>query len=247
MLMKHQKTFVVGILIVVFGLFGSVALADTGHSKSTEKTHHEAGAKTDDHHGNANAEEKTHHEAGAKTDDHHANANADHHGNGSGGGEHSHWGVSPDSTAFAKKMAAIGTFHPVLVHFPIALFIVAALAQILILAGRMSPGSNIVRFLLWCGMFGAVLSALLGWAHSGPPQANEASIMFAHRWIGTSIALGSIVLVFIVEYSQRNKHSTYLGLCTILLFSLALAVAVNGFLGGALAHGGMKHLLSGMG
>jgi len=32
----------------------------------------------------------------------------------------------------------------------------------------------------------------------------------------------------------------------LFLFAMALGVAINGFLGGALAHGGIKHLMPGM-
>ncbi len=160
--------------------------------------------------------------------------------------EHSHWGLSPDSTPMAKSMAAIGKYHLLVVHFPIALIMTAALAQALYLSRRKESYQETVRFLVWTGLFAVVAAGLLGWAHSGPPQHSEAPVMFSHRWIGSALFLGAVLTTFFMEKSRSQGSSIWSLLFNFSLFSLALIVAINGFLGGALAHGGIKHLMPGM-
>ena len=160
---------------------------------------------------------------------------------------HSHWGLSPDSKPFAKTMAAFGKFHPLIVHFPIALFLTAAFAQILNIRSKTGAYDKTVMLLVWLGALGALGAGLLGWAHSGPVQINENTIMSSHRWIGSSLLVGGLLTAFIMNKAKSreggmSKHVMF----NVLLFAMALGVAINGFLGGALAHGGMKHLMPGI-
>lgn len=162
-------------------------------------------------------------------------------------GGHSHWGISPDSSPFSKKMAALGKFHPLLVHFPIALLLTAAFAQALNIKNKDGAYDRAVTLLVWCATLGAIVAGLLGWAHSGPAQAGENGLMSSHRWIGTLLLLGTPLLVWFMRRAARadgglSKSTMF----SVMLFGFALAVAIQGFLGGSLAHGGVKHLMPGM-
>lgn len=160
---------------------------------------------------------------------------------------HSHWGRNGASTPFEKLLAYLGKFHALVVHFPIALFLSAALAQVLLLTQKKEYYSDIVRFSVWLAAFGALGAGLLGWAHAGPAPAQESAVMMNHRWIGTTILLGGLATALLMEAARKPSASPALRLAfTITLFVMAAFVAANGFLGGALAHGGMKHLLPGM-
>jgi uncharacterized membrane protein len=183
----------------------------------------------------------------------HAMAEAPGHGHdeGAGGeeeeGEHSHWGANGPSTPFEKLLAYLGNFHALVVHFPIALFLSAALAQALLLTRKKEAYADIVRFSVWLAAFGALGAGLLGWAHAGPAPAHESAVMMNHRWIGTTILLGGFATALLMEAARKSSASPILRLLfTLTLFVMAGFVAANGFLGGALAHGGMKHLLPGM-
>lgn len=169
---------------------------------------------------------------------------------GAGGeeGGHSHWGISPDSSPFSKLMAAFGKYHPLIVHFPIALFITAAFGQFLSIRSREEKYANAVKLLVWLGALGALVAGVLGWMHSGPTQVNENVVMASHRWLGTAIALFGLVTAFVMKKSDGKEGGLPKNLAfNVLLFGMAFAVALNGFLGGALAHGGIKHLLPGFG
>ncbi len=231
-------------LIGIFGAQMSSAHPPNLHKeKVQEQTQTTEPTAQHEHDGQAT---ESHHEEGAEPAEH-SHEGGDHDEAGGDTGGHSHWGISPDSSPFSKKMAALGNFHPLLVHFPIALLLTAAFAQVLNIKSRDSSYDRAVILLVWCATLGAVIGGLLGWAHSGPVQPGENSIMSSHRWVGTLLLVGTPVLVWLMKRGQRTdggivKNTKF----NIALFSFALAVAVQGFLGGALAHGGMKHLMPGM-
>ncbi|MBR9826569.1 MAG: hypothetical protein GYB36_12330 [Alphaproteobacteria bacterium] len=168
-----------------------------------------------------------------------------HEGAASPAGGHAHWGEDGASTPFERAMSRIGVFHSFAVHFPIALILAAALAQGLVLAGRFATGSDTVRYLVWTGAAGGVAAGLLGWAHSGPMGADEAGVMLAHRLLGTALLFGLVGLAALGEWSRRPDNQLGALIFNVALFGSALALLLNGFLGGALAHGGLRHLFGG--
>jgi uncharacterized membrane protein len=223
-------------------------------AKQDTSTHENDDKAATDHHDD---EGSAPHEHGDKpVADHHAvgGESAEHGHEGGGhdqaGGEaggHSHWGISPDSTPFSKFMAAFGKFHPLIVHFPIALFLTAAFAQVLNMRSKNGAYDKTVSLLVWLGALGALGAGLLGWAHSGPMQAGENTVMSAHRWIGTSLLIGGFITAFLMSKTKKADGGLIGNKAfNVFLFAMALGVAINGFLGGALAHGGIKHLMPGM-
>jgi uncharacterized membrane protein len=133
--------------------------------------------------------------------------------------------------------------HSVAVHFPIALILAAALAQALGLMTGRAGYADIVRFLAWTAAFGGLAAGLLGWAHAGPIVSTEDGIMSIHRWLGTGLALGLFIVAGAAEWKHRSGQPVAALSLTALLFGTAVAVAINGFLGGSLAHGGLAHLM----
>ena len=174
----------------------------------------------------------------ASGDDHHGDASAQSVG-------HSHWGDDGPKTPFERALAKLGVFHAVAVHFPIALIIAAAFAQALNIARDEQAYSDIVRFLVWTGAFGGLVAGFFGWAHAGPMASGEAGVMLTHRWLGSALALGLFAVAAAVEWRRRNPSAVPSMVLNISLFGTAAAVALNGFLGGSLAHGGLRHLMGG--
>ena len=79
--------------------------------------------------------------------------------------EHDHAGHDGSSAhGVPAWILWIGRLHPMWVHFPIALLLVAALAELL--AGRFGDArfAFAARFSLWGGTVGALVAAPLGWA-----------------------------------------------------------------------------------
>jgi mono/diheme cytochrome c family protein/uncharacterized membrane protein len=129
-----------------------------------------------------------------------------------------------------------GPFHLVVVHFPIALFIAAALAEFkgTVLGGRsLTPA---VRFCVLLGALSAVTAAPLGWIHAANGHgAGAPQLLGLHRWIGTAAAAWAVGTVLVSEWDERRGlRSLWF---RVWLFVGALLVAVEGHIGGMLVHG----------
>ncbi len=171
-----------------------------------------------------------------ETDAHdHMEATADHdhdhaaHGASGGGGK----------TGLAKLIAWLGNFHPPAVNFPIALLASAALAELLVMLTGKPFFEAAARFSVWIGSLGAVGATVLGWFFAGFRLSDPTWVMTVHRWLGTAAGVWSVVVLVLCIAAYRpgetgRKWRTWYRLA---LFGGAAAVAVNGFLGGAMIYG----------
>ncbi|HNO78140.1 MAG TPA: hypothetical protein PKN33_08780 [Phycisphaerae bacterium] len=135
-----------------------------------------------------------------------------------------------------KLIAWLGKFHPLTVHFPIAMLLGTALAELLLIATRRPIFVNAGRFCLWIGCLGAVVSAVLGWYFGGFRLVDDSWILTTHRWLGTSTAALSVLLLVVAERTFRRTNASRTSYRTILFISAGL-VGVTGFLGGSLIYG----------
>lgn len=140
---------------------------------------------------------------------------------------------------FAEKFIGwLGRFHPPSTHFPIALLVAAALAELLGIVTRQPFFESAARYCLWFGALGAVLTATLGWFMADFRLADRSTLLTIHRWVGTSVALAAGVVLVLGEKSRRDpgKRGTRL-VFRIALFTVTLLVLAAGFLGGAMLYG----------
>ncbi|MEE2906558.1 MAG: DUF2231 domain-containing protein [Planctomycetota bacterium] len=104
-----------------------------------------------------------------------------------------------------------GRLHPLLLHFPIALIIAAAVLELVLCWRRNARPNAIASFCLWVGMVFAVLSAWTGWemaAHEGiADNPVKASLLGWHRWTGIVLASLSIALclAWLIERMSRPR------------------------------------------
>ncbi len=125
----------------------------------------------------------------------------------------------------------VGRLHPAAVHFPIALLIAAALAEILLI---LRPGLGLattVRFLTYGGAAGATIAAALGWFAGGFRLTDRSQLLQWHRWNGTAIALLSLAAAFLLARAGRRPAFR------LLLFVTAIALLFQGYWGGELSLG----------
>src|SRR5690349_9299637 len=103
-------------------------------------------------------------------------------------------------------MALIGRFHPLLIHFPIALVIVAALAEavaMLTASGRWRPiAVGNVR----AGAFFALLATFAGWRLAMAPEMDGSPLLEWHRWIGT-MAAGATLAAALATGGSRLRSA----------------------------------------
>lgn len=138
----------------------------------------------------------------------------------------------------------LGQLHPLLVHFPVALLIVAALV---IIAARVSPGErtfHTVGLLLWGAALGGVASVAAGFllAQQSFFGGFDAEVLDWHVILGYSTAALACASVA-VRHKTTPGHKRALA-AHLLAIVGAVTVSVCGYLGGELVHG-HDHLLTG--
>jgi uncharacterized membrane protein len=130
----------------------------------------------------------------------------------------------------------LGRTHPIIVHFPIAFFPAALFTAVV---GRRRPGfATPVLFLIVAGGIIAPISALLGWFNAGFSLADTDPLMMTHRWLGTAIGAGGVALGI---WAWRRPWDDRGAGMIAALTAMTIAIAVQGWFGGALVHG-IDHL-----
>lgn len=137
---------------------------------------------------------------------------------------------------FGRLLDWLGRTHPIIVHFPIAFFPAALFTAVV---GRRRPGfATPVQFLVVAGGIIAPISALLGWLGGGFSMSDADPLMMAHRWLGTAIGAGGLGLG--IWAWRRPWEDRGAGMIAALT-AMTIAIAVQGWFGGALVHGA-EHL-----
>lgn len=120
--------------------------------------------------------------------------------------------------------------HPATVHFPIALFLMAALTELFVLSRPTPDRVAAVRIMIHGGAAGGIVAALFGWIHTGLWFGGD-TLMQLHRWNGMLIAVLGLSAAW-VAHRQRDARL----ILRLLLFPIAALLVVQGFMGGELAH-----------
>ena len=123
-----------------------------------------------------------------------------------------------------------GHFHPLLVHLPIGILLMALLLQWLSGKEQYKISPQVVKILLVCGMFSALLSCITGYVLSLSGDYDE-NVVSLHMWMGIAVALASMILV--AKAIRRQLDIIY----KVVSFSLLGFIAAAGHLGGSLTHG----------
>lgn len=145
--------------------------------------------------------------------------------------------VTP-TTTFGKFIAFIGRIHPVMVHFPIALLLAAALAEFIGLFVATPFWRNTGWYCAVLGAIGAIVAAGMGWLDAmfmGHPGMEN--IVTLHRWFGTSTAVIALVAVIYHAIGKSRNRPKFRTVYLVLLFLAAALVGVTGFFGGMLIYG----------
>ncbi|HWG43231.1 MAG TPA: DUF2231 domain-containing protein [Gemmataceae bacterium] len=130
----------------------------------------------------------------------------------------------------------LGNFHVIVIHFPIALLLAAAVGELWYACRSVRQPASAVSFCVLLGAISAVVSAALGWLHAANGAgAGSPSILTWHRWFGTTTAAGSVILLVLSAIDiRRGVRSWWFRL---LLLLAAVLVGVTGYFGGDLVYG----------
>jgi uncharacterized membrane protein len=133
-------------------------------------------------------------------------------------------------------MAYIGKFHPLLVHFPIALVLAAAAAELVVLATPRQAWRTVAVANIRAAAALGVVTAITGWLFASSPLVDASPSLEWHRWLGLAGAAGAIGAALLssrLHGSSRRTAFVY----RLTLFVTALLVAITGHLGGTLVWG----------
>ncbi|MDP1661754.1 MAG: PSD1 and planctomycete cytochrome C domain-containing protein [Phycisphaerales bacterium] len=146
-----------------------------------------------------------------------------------------------ETYGFWKLLAiALGRLHVVVLHFPVALLVVAGLLEAWTWVqtrgrGRVSQAAGIC---VWLGVIGSVVSVATGWLNAGLP--GDSTMVEIHRWTGTAAAVVGLVVLFLrrraVAYEHNGLARSALGYRVAVIVG-AVSVAVAGHFGGSITHG----------
>ena len=138
---------------------------------------------------------------------------------------------------FEKLIAWLGRFHPPSVHFPIALLMAAAVAELLRMATSKPAFDAVTRFCVWFGTLTAVPAGVLGWFLAGFRPIDASWVLTTHRWLGTSTVVCAGLVLVLSEVSRCPDRRRTRMCFRVALLGMAALVSVTGFFGGAVAFG----------
>ena len=133
-------------------------------------------------------------------------------------------------------MALIGRLHPLLVHFPIGLVLVAAMAEVAAMTTGLWHWRAVAVANVRVGAVFGIGAAIAGWLLASSPGLAAMSSLEWHRWLGT-IAAVAVSGAALATAGAGGRSPFALWVYRITLFWAAVLVAVTGHLGGLLVWG----------
>lgn len=132
----------------------------------------------------------------------------------------------------------VNTFHPLFVHFPIALLIVTGIIALIDLLNGKFQLKKVILWNLIFAALGTIITVVSGFIDADviPHNLTIHEIMEVHEHIGISLLIvTSILSVWIVFRFSKMKKSENI-LFVIVLWVALILVSYNGFLGGKMVY-----------
>jgi uncharacterized membrane protein len=133
-------------------------------------------------------------------------------------------------------MALIGRLHPMLVHFPIGLVLIAAIAEIVAMMTGRRDWRAVAVANVRAGAVFTIGAAIAGWRLASSAGIEATSALEWHRWLG-AIASIAVFAAALAATGARGRSGLALWIYRFALFWAAALVAVTGHLGGLLVWG----------
>lgn len=138
-----------------------------------------------------------------------------------------------------RAIRLAGRFHPVAAHFPIALVLVAVIAEALAFFANSRFFQNAARFNIAVAALAGIVAALLGLAAevNANYPAELARHLFIHKWLGISTCVVTIFAAAMSEMWHHRRGLAFRSGYRIFLLVSALLVSLTGYFGGCLVYG----------
>jgi uncharacterized membrane protein len=133
-------------------------------------------------------------------------------------------------------MEFLGRLHPLLMHFPIALVIAAALAEGAAIVTADESWRTVAVGNVRAGAVFALVATVAGWRLALAPEMEVSPLLEWHGWLGT-VAAGAALAAALATGGVRRRSAVGVQICRIALFAAGTLVAVTGHFGGLLVWG----------
>jgi uncharacterized membrane protein len=133
-------------------------------------------------------------------------------------------------------ISLLGRLHSPAVHFPIALVITAALAEVLSALKGGDRYAFAARFMLYVAALGGVAAAAVGFAAAaGESFSDQQAVNFTfHRILGVATPVLIFLTLGLSESARRTgtswQHTAY----QVILFVTVISIVMGAYLGGTL-------------
>jgi uncharacterized membrane protein len=135
-----------------------------------------------------------------------------------------------------SDMALIGRLHPLLVHFPIGLVLIAAAVEAVAMMINRRDWQTVAVANVRAGAVFTIGAAITGWRLASLAEIDASSSLEWHRWLGT-IAAVAVLGAALATAAADGRSRFGLWVYRTTLFSAAALVAITGHLGGLLVWG----------
>jgi len=130
----------------------------------------------------------------------------------------------------------LGKLHPLLVHFPVALLIIAGIMELAKVRLFDSNLRNGINWLVYIGAAGAVISVLLGLLLANTETYGGESFEW-HKWAGIITASCASITALLLWMNSKAPKRNLIVMYRVVLLVTVLGVFMTGHHGGSLTHG----------
>ena len=130
----------------------------------------------------------------------------------------------------------LGRLHPLMVHFPVALLLFAALLELFSLKKFQSPLRPAISICLATGVVTAAIAAVFGWLLSSSGDYGSNTLLL-HQWTGIATTILGAAAYLLLRCGIKTRSSSSVQSYRFVLFISALGVSVSGHFGASLTHG----------
>ena len=103
----------------------------------------------------------------------------------------------------------MGRFHPLLVHFPIGILILALFMECLTIGGKRQGLREGIQWMVYSGSFFAVFSAISGYLLRTHDDYNG-QIVDYHQYLGIATAIFVCLAAFLLRKARQQSIPNYL-------------------------------------
>jgi hypothetical protein len=142
--------------------------------------------------------------------------------------------ILQQTTSFSDWALFFGHFHPVIVHLPIGMLLIAAILEYVSRTKKIEALQPAIAPVLWWGMISAIIACVLGYLLSTSGEYSE-DTLFWHQWMGIGVALVSLGAWYMKKNWEVDETMKKVYIPSI--YVLLILLTGTGHLGGNMTHG----------